>query len=185
MGVIRSRSDDVCHECPNRLLSFLSSTCFCFPLAARAVYRVVLGPSKAFHVPSLVFERRKCITLSGGAQGGFEKKLKKVFGRSEYLLPGLFRTERFLRRTRPCAKRLRAVGARTGRALPNCSARRWRSNCLAFHRRACRKWLAIGLAFGACVAVSPCASCARTNGERMLRTWPSAPQRRARPGHGE
>ena len=78
VGVIRSLSDDVCHEWLHLLLLFLSLH-VSFPLAARAVYRGFSGLRRPFVGLVWSLNCRKCITLPVGAQGGFEKKLKKVF----------------------------------------------------------------------------------------------------------
>ena len=112
--MIRSQSDDVGHECPNRLLSFLSSTCFWFPLAAHAVYRVVLGPSKAFHVPSLVFELAQVYHILRERARGFLKKVEKSLSRWAGPFAGPFAGLKCFWKRFASAKLLRAVGARTG-----------------------------------------------------------------------
>ena len=56
------------------------STCFVFPLAAHAVYQAFANLQKPIVGLIWSLNCRKCITSQVSAQGGFEKKLKKVFG---------------------------------------------------------------------------------------------------------
>ena len=78
-GVTCSLTSDVCRECRNLLYtSFLYL--FRFPLAAHAVYQVFANLQRPIVGLIWSLNCRKCITLPECAQGGFEKKLKKVFG---------------------------------------------------------------------------------------------------------
>ena len=58
---------------------FPSTTCLSFPLAAHAVYRGFSKHHRPFVDLICPLNCRKFITSAESAQGGFEKKLKKIF----------------------------------------------------------------------------------------------------------